>query len=1177
MQQMREMQQPFFKPLSFSEQNVNNNRYEQTPQAHPVQVRPKFQQNSAQFQINKGRENEQSVIQQQEQSQGNERISSLHVKLQQEADRIRKWKVQTEIEIKQKDKKIKEATHTIESLRKSILELQLQNESLSLRLQEEISSREEILHRINATREMCNLLKDHSAATEERLQKCETERTELKYIEKQHVKQFEELSQKFDGLDITSKKEKEELTEKLTAELNKREELQKELKNHKEEMKTTLNELMKESDEKDIEIRDVRAELCKNEEEIHKMNSIIDGLQSEIGGLRAELEQKQNCITESGGRLNKIMEDYGKLEEKLTETSKSLEESQNSKLLLSEEFETNKNTFAEEVNTLKCHLGTLTSTLDKERSRVMELETTLQTMEHLVNDLKSAKDILMMEKSEVETKAQEFFKEKTLLSQEKEKLVMEKESLAAEIGELSSELAKYKGENFDYKTELQSVHNNMEMLMEEKKKIKEELDGLKHEVLAREAKFQDMKKSYAEKVNLCTMQTEELENISKMMEGERQINETLHLKVKEDEQVMMSLNTEIDKYKAEINQLQKDIKALSKKEGILQNQIEKLTEAENEYEKKLENIQNELEIALEENEALKSEKAEQDKNFNGELQTMSKETGKLEQKMKSLKEDLSAKNKHSKELEKEIRSLKSKVTSQTKAIESRDKEIEELQEEKESSLTDLQELQAVCEELKAGMETEKNLSEEAKKEVQDLKKQFDEMLKEKESMEKKCEHEIQELMSTMEKYHQSNAKLVEDKNKEIEKLKKDISKNKDLSKSQNDANTLELQREIDQMQSLLNDSNENLKSLQQENEELNSKMKKFEDGINEKDIKISQLQSEVDQMLRKMKSCEEDTNNVERENKEYKEKMRRFENDLNDKECEIQELMAKISNLKVEKRESNTSLKLKQKGSKNQNMKENLPTTPNVSSLSQRDEGLKEVNTNIRMTPKVPTNLCTTPKYTPTQSKPKMNRPSPNASKAATPALLTLKTPQRSILKAENGNSIIKKRRVVFASDDENGSESSSSEMMEVELNEIESRIKSTTPKRTPLLLKPSPRVKTPDRTMCSDSEDENEDVVTRNPKQLHLNRVPRAPAAIPQTKRETDAKMQKTIDEKDKMPSSDKSQNIRKAPSKPQGKFFLTSPKERLKNQKKNSKLSKLKRTEDSWFEMDSIFGFED
>lgn len=31
-----------------------------------------------------------------------------------------------------------------------------------------------LFFRINATREMCNLLKDHSAATEERLQKCKS-------------------------------------------------------------------------------------------------------------------------------------------------------------------------------------------------------------------------------------------------------------------------------------------------------------------------------------------------------------------------------------------------------------------------------------------------------------------------------------------------------------------------------------------------------------------------------------------------------------------------------------------------------------------------------------------------------------------------------------------------------------------------------------------------------------------------------------------------------------------------------------------------------------------------------------------------------------------------------------------------------------------------------------------
>lgn len=68
--------------------------------------------------------------------------------------------------------------------------------------------------------------------------------------------------------------------------------------------------------------------------------------------------------------------------------------------------------------------------------------------------------------------------------------------------------------------------------------------------------------------------------------------------------------------------------------------------------------------------------------------------------------------------------------------------------------------------------------------VKDMKKQFDDMLKEKEVTEKRCEHEIQELMSTMEKFHQTNGKLVEDKDKEIENLKKEISKHKDLSKTE---------------------------------------------------------------------------------------------------------------------------------------------------------------------------------------------------------------------------------------------------------------------------------------------------------------------------------------------------------------------------------------------------------
>ncbi|KAJ7379270.1 Synaptonemal complex protein 1 [Desmophyllum pertusum] len=48
---------------------------------------------------------------------------------------------------KKKEKKLHEAVQTIDSQRKSILDLQFQNESLSSKLQEELASREEVEHK----------------------------------------------------------------------------------------------------------------------------------------------------------------------------------------------------------------------------------------------------------------------------------------------------------------------------------------------------------------------------------------------------------------------------------------------------------------------------------------------------------------------------------------------------------------------------------------------------------------------------------------------------------------------------------------------------------------------------------------------------------------------------------------------------------------------------------------------------------------------------------------------------------------------------------------------------------------------------------------------------------------------------------------------------------------------
>ena len=55
-----------------------------------------------------------------------ERISTLHNQLYSEAEKIRQWKSEKEMEIKQKARNLSEAIQTIDSLRKSIIELQFQ-------------------------------------------------------------------------------------------------------------------------------------------------------------------------------------------------------------------------------------------------------------------------------------------------------------------------------------------------------------------------------------------------------------------------------------------------------------------------------------------------------------------------------------------------------------------------------------------------------------------------------------------------------------------------------------------------------------------------------------------------------------------------------------------------------------------------------------------------------------------------------------------------------------------------------------------------------------------------------------------------------------------------------------------------------------------------------------------
>lgn len=75
-------------------------------------------------------------------------------------------------------------------------------------------------------------------------------------------------------------------------------------------------------------------------------------------------------------------------------------------------------------------------------------------------------------------------------------------------------------------------------------------------------------------------------------------------------------------------------------------------------------------------------------------------------------------------------------------------------------------------------------------------------------------------------------------------------------------------------------------------------------------------------------------------------------------ESEIQELMTKIKDMKVEKREHNTTLKLKKKSNLQSEM-ESTPSTPKAHSVANRDTAQSKTNSNARMTPKTKEVICT--------------------------------------------------------------------------------------------------------------------------------------------------------------------------------------------------------------------------
>ncbi|WAR09069.1 SYCP1-like protein, partial [Mya arenaria] len=484
-----------------------------------------------------------------------ERLTSLHAKLHQEADRIRKWKNQTELDLKQKERKIQETSQTIDTLRKSLLDLQLQNESLSMNLQEEMSSKEEILQR--------HCLKS------------------LQNFEPPAVKHTRSSQ-------IMEAAEDESRNLKL------------EMKTKADEAEEQLKHLHEKLDNKNIEIRDIRAQIHKNNEKIHSQEKSIDSLKSNLKQLETELQEECSKTEALNKELALVKDGKTKLEDSLKSRNSEMDDLRSQHSTLQGEKEAGEKQHTEEVQGLQRKLEEQGDHLNQKGNKIKFLEFDLEKANSTIQEVKSSKDMLIMEKVELEHRIKE-------LEVQNAQLLAQHEENCAAMGQMTVTISQLQGQ-------LSTSQQEGEQL----------LSGL-----------MDLQKELTEKACQITDMSQRIEALEMALQTAQQTQEKSNADLHGVKQELLECRKDVTHKEKQVHKLEKEVENLNKKNCKLSSDLESSCQSESEL----------------------RETTERDEAVQGQLTHKEKAMSDLETKNKTLKSDVTAKNKQIRELENEAEEL----------------------------------------------------------------------------------------------------------------------------------------------------------------------------------------------------------------------------------------------------------------------------------------------------------------------------------------------------------------------------------------------------------------------------------------------------------------------------------------------------------------------------------------
>ncbi|NXV39886.1 SYCP1 protein, partial [Rissa tridactyla] len=702
-----------------------------------------------------------------------ETMNELYSKLYKEAEKIKRWKLTVESELKQKERKLQENRKIVEAQRKAIQELQasFENEKLSLKLEDEICENKDLLKENSASRHLCNLLKETCTHFTEKSNKYEHEREETRQLYVELNNNVERMIIAFEELRVQAENTRLEMCFKLKEEAEKVDKFEKEYKLEVSMKEKQISVLTIQSDEKDDIIRDIKTQLQESKNKIADLveakryeGDMLKESQINQEHLRAELEEakvslqktevaQKSLETELQTAVKALVQVTGEKEAEVEECKKikALHES------LREEFETS--------------TSNLESLLQKEQNRLEKCE----------NESK----LLTLE-----------LRNKTAELEEMTKLKCDKEM---QLEELSETLRKVEG----LLVKKKDLEATVENLHEREKETKNVLQ-------IREKEIHDLK------VQLTSTAEKEQNYLKRLMT----LNTDLEREALKNEQLTVSINKlllekeQITQEKsgmaAELKKLQESHEDSRKKEENTKQLVENLEEANGQLRQvKRNSLKEKMAKKGEEIKSKLDEREENAKSIENEISRKEKQLKILENKLNNLKKQVENKTKCIEELQQENKALKKKITAESKKTSIYEGKVNKLQLEMENMNKQHKETVDIYQK---DIETQKVNENKLIEEVEKMRLLADEATITQRETDIRCQHKITEMVALMEKHKHEYDKMVEEKDTELKLYK--IKEQEQLSSKRS------LESELSCLKSELSSLKEQLKAEIKEKENL---------------------------------------------------------------------------------------------------------------------------------------------------------------------------------------------------------------------------------------------------------------------------------------------------------------------------------------------------------------------